>query len=199
MNQIEWITPVTLESKIVRIEPLSVGHAAELCDAAVSAETFRYFSRIPTPWNEHGFAEYIKFLLGPALTVPFCVIDRRTGRPIGMTTYLSIAPANRSLEIGWTWLSPSARGTRINPMMKRLMLEHAFQKKGAIRVQLRTDFRNKQSRAAILKLGAVEEGVHRQDMLMHDGHWRDSVFFSILEEEWPHVRAGLDARLAETR
>ncbi len=199
MNQIEWITPVTLESNIVRLEPLSIDYAAELCNAAVSAETFRYFSRVPTPWNERGFAEYIEFLLGPALTVPFCVIDRRSDCPIGMTTYLSIAPANRSLEIGWTWLGPSARGTRINPAMKRLMLEHAFQEKGAIRVQLRTDFRNKQSRAAILKLGAVEEGIHRQDMLMHDGHRRDSVFYSILEEEWPHIRAGLDARLAETR
>lgn len=195
MHTDDWITPTTLENEHVRLEPLTVAHAAELCDAAGSVDTFRYFSVIPTTWNEAGFVRYIEHLLGPAMTVPFCVVERATGRRVGMTTYLAIMPSNRSAEIGWTWLGPSVRGTRVNPSMKRLMLAHGFEDKGAIRMQLRTDERNAHSRAAILKLGAQFEGIHRQDKLMHDGFKRSSVFYSILEDEWPAVRDRLDARI----
>lgn len=196
MQDHDWITPTTLESEIVRLEPLTTAHAAELCIAAGSVSTFDYFSVIPTTWDEAGFVRYIEHLHGPAKTVPFCVVDAATGRRVGMTTYLCVTPSNRSVEIGWTWLSPAVRGTKINPAMKRLMLAHAFEDKNAIRVQLRTDLRNLHSRGAIAKLGAVEEGTMRQDKLMHDGYRRSSVFFSILEKEWPKVRDGLDARIA---
>ena len=195
MTAPDWITPITLENEHVRLEPLTIAHAAELCEAAGSVDTFRYFSVIPTTWDEAGFVRYIEYLHGPAMTVPFCVVDRATNRRVGMTTYLSVMAQNRSVEIGWTWLGPAVRGTKVNPSMKRLMLAHAFEDRGAIRVQLRTDERNAHSRAAILKLGAKQEGIMRQDKLMHDGYRRSSVFFSILEDEWPAVRDRLDGRL----
>jgi RimJ/RimL family protein N-acetyltransferase len=198
MNPTDWITSTTLESEIVRLEPLTAEHARELCDAAGSVKTFDYFSVIPTTWDVAGFVRYIEHLHGPAQTVPFCVVDVATGRRVGMTTYLCVSPSNRSVEIGWTWLGPAVRGTKINPAMKRLMLAHAFEDKGAIRVQLRTDLRNLHSQGAIAKLGAVQEGTLREDKLMHDGYRRSSVFFSILEVEWPSVRDGLDARINAT-
>jgi len=196
MNPFDWITPTTLESEHVRLEPLTTEHAAELCEAAGSVKTFEYFSVIPTTWDEAGFVRYIEHLHGPAKTVPFCVVDAASGRRVGMTTYLCVTPSNRSVEIGWTWLGPAVRGTKINPAMKRLMLAHAFEDKSAIRVQLRTDLRNLHSQGAIAKLGAVKEGTFRQDKLMHDGYRRTSVYYSILEDEWPGVRDGLDARIA---
>jgi len=195
MHDSDWITPTTLENAHARLEPLTVDHAAELCEAAGSIETFRYFSQIPTTWDEPGFVRYIEHLHGPANTVPFCVVDKASGRRVGITTYLCVMPSNRSVEIGWTWLGPEVRGTKINPSMKRLMLAHAFEDRGAIRVQLRTDIRNNHSRGAILKLGARYEGIHRQDKIVHDGYRRSSVFYSILEDEWPRVRDGLDARI----
>ncbi|MCB9848979.1 MAG: GNAT family N-acetyltransferase [Phycisphaeraceae bacterium] len=196
MNQQDWITPVTLENDHVRLEPLEVAHAGALCEAAVALETFRYFSDIPRTWDEAGFVRFIEHLLGPAQTVPFCVVDRASGARIGITTYLAIMPGNRSAEIGWTWIAPPFRGTVVNPSMKRLMLAHAFDDLGAIRMQLRTDERNAHSRAAILKLGARFEGIHRQDKITHNGFRRSSAFFSILEDEWPAVREGLDRRIS---
>jgi len=197
MTNQDWITPVTLENAHVRLEPLTTAHAAELCEAAETIDTFRYFSVIPTTWDEPGLTRYIEHLHSPAMTVPFCVVHRESGKPVGMTSYLSVSPQNRSVEIGWTWIGPAHRATVVNPSMKRLMLAHAFEDRGAIRVQFRTDERNAHSRGAIAKLGAVEEGTHREDKIMHDSFRRSSVFFSILEAEWPDVRARLDARIAD--
>lgn len=191
-----WLVPVTLENAHVRLEPLTTAHAAELCDAAGDVSTFDYFSVIPTTWDEAGFVRYTEYLHGPAKTIPFCVVDLASGKRVGMTSYLAIMPTNRSAEIGWTWIGPAFRGTVVNPSMKRLLLSHAFDTMGAIRMQLRTDERNKHSQAAISKLGAKLEGTHRQDKLMHDGFRRSSVFYSILEDEWPAVRDRLDERIA---
>ena len=135
-------------------------------------------------------------LLGRAVTVPFCVVDPATGQALGITTYLDIRPAHRGLEIGWTWYSPRARGTAINPACKLLLLGHAFERLGAIRVCLKTDERNARSRAAIFKLGAKFEGVMRENLIMPDGFHRSTAMYGVLAGEWPGVRRALEARLA---
>ena len=118
------------------------------------------------------------------------------GTPVGSTSYLNLAPQDRRLEIGWTWLSPAVWGTGINVEAKRLMLGHAFDTLGCHCVQFRTDAMNERSRRAILALGASFEGINRDDRLRLDGTWRSSAGYSILEAEWPAVRERLDARLA---
>lgn len=195
----DWIAPVTLEDANVRLVPLAPEHAEPLAQAAATPDTFRYFSRAPREISPAGMAEFIDFLRGPAETLPFCVVDRAADRPVGITTYLDIRPAHRGLEIGWTWYAPDRRGTLVNPACKRLLLHHAFETLGAIRVCLKTDERNARSRAAILKLGASFEGVLRQNIIMPDSFRRSTAMYSMLDSEWPGVRQRLDARLATVR
>lgn len=191
-----WVSAKVFEHPAARLEPLTVGHAPGLAAAAGDGETFRYFSRVPTPLDPGGMREFIEYLLGPAQAVPFCVIDPATDQPVGITTYLDIRPAHRGLEIGWTWYSARARGTAINPACKLLLLGHAFDRLGAIRVCLKTDERNARSRAAILKLGAKFEGVMRENVIMPDGFRRSTAMYAVLAAEWPGVRRALEARLA---
>ncbi len=190
-----WLTPVTLEHEHVRLEPLEPRHAAALATAAHALDTFRYFSRYPAELTEPDMREFIEFLLGPASTVPFCVIEPASGEPVGITTYLDIRPAHRRLEIGWTWYAPRARSTRLNPAAKLLLLGHAFDQLDAVRVTFRTDERNTQSRAAILKLGATFEGILREDVIMPDSFRRSTAMYSVLAAEWGRVKAGLLERL----
>ena len=190
-----WVQPVTLSHEAARLVPLRAEHAAGLATAAGSLETYRYFSRGPAELTEAGMREFVEFLLGPASTVPFCVIDPATDEPVGITTYLDIRPAHRGLEIGWTWYAPHARGTLLNPAAKLLLLGHAFDTLDAIRVCLKTDERNAQSRAAILKLGAKFEGIIRESVIMRDGFHRSTAMYSVLAPEWPGVREGLLRRL----
>lgn len=121
-----------------------------------------------------------------------------TGQVCGSTGYLNIAPAHGRVEIGYTWYAPDTQGTEVNPAAKLLMFSHAFDC-GAERVELKCDARNARSRAAILKLGAVEEGTLRRHMRLSNGFVRDTVYYSVLREEWPLVRAGLEQRLAPVR
>jgi RimJ/RimL family protein N-acetyltransferase len=148
-------------------------------------------SLAPDPWTR--FLDEIRAMPN---VVAFAVRDLTTGELVGSTTYMDIRPSARGLEIGMTWLTESARGTWINPLMKRMMLAHAFDQWSAIRVQLKTDARNLHSQAAIRKLGAVYEGTLRQHGIQRNGFRRDTALFSVIESEWPEVRARLDARLA---
>lgn len=189
-----WVMPVTLAGRHATLEPLTEAHApllAGLCDAS----TFRFFSICPPSFDQAGMLAYVRAMLEMERTVAFAILDGRTLRPVGVTAYGDIRAQHRGLEIGWTWLTHAARGTRINPQAKRLLLGHAYEALGAQRVQLKTDSRNLHSQAAIAKLGATREGVLRRHMVMHDGYVRDTVMFSITGEEWPGVRAGLDSRL----
>lgn len=190
-----WVAPRTLTHDAVRLEPLDAAHAADLAVAAASLDTFRYFSRAPRECTALGMQEFIDFLLGPADTVPFCVVDAATGARVGITTYLDIRPAHKGLEIGWTWYASASRGSRINPASKLLLMRHAFEDLGAIRVCLKTDERNAASRAAILKLGASFEGVLRENVLMPEGFHRSTAMYSILAPEWPATHERLAARL----
>lgn len=187
----------SLRNDVVHLEPLSLEHAADLARAVAVGDLWRtWYARIPAPEAmtaeiEHRLADY-----AAGLRVPWAIIDAESGRAVGMTTYLHLDPANKRLEIGHTWLGREAQGTGINPATKLLLLERAFDVLGCIAVELRTHWHNHQSRAAIERLGAKQDGVLRQHLRMPDGTLRDTVVYSILDSEWPAVRAGLAARLA---
>jgi RimJ/RimL family protein N-acetyltransferase len=190
------IQPVTLEGQVVRLEPLSVAHEPALLAAAQDERIWRFTIHDPrTPELMH---DYVRSALsdrdrGEAL--PFAVYHREADRVIGATRYHSISAPNRGVEIGFTWYAPEFWRTRVNTECKYLLLCHAFDVLGCIRVELKTDGRNARSREAILRLGAREEGTLRSKVIMRDGHRRDSVYFSILDHEWPAVKERLERML----
>lgn len=188
------VKPVTLQGRTVRMEPLSSGHAAPLMQAA-EPEIFTYMWGKPANWTVEGFRAYVQSLVATPDMRPFAVILRDSGQPVGVTTYMEIRPAHRGLEIGSTWLARPYQGTCVNPECKYLLLRYAFESLGAVRVQLKTDRRNLHSQAAIAKLGAKREGVLRKHVILPDGYIRDTVMFSITDEDWPQIKAGLQARL----
>lgn len=186
--------PVTLEGARARLEPLTAEHAGDLLEAGRDPSIWTYMPM--TGFTDldavRGWIEAAQ--RGPfgEAQVPFAIVDRATGRAVGSTRFLDVRPPQRTLEIGWTWLTPAAQRTAINTECKLLLMTHAFETLGARRVQLKTDRRNVRSRRAILRIGAVEEGTLRRQMLMPDGHERDSVFFSVIAREWPVVKRRLE-------
>jgi len=192
--------PDVLENRHVRLMPMTLDDAGGLMRAASDPSTFRYFIKPPNPWTDQGMREYCARLIEHPTTLPMTVRHAASGEIIGSTTFCDLKPEHLGAEIGWTWYAPSVRGSAVNPACKILLLEHAFEGglfgKPAERVCLKTDARNVASRAAILKLGAVYEGILRRLVVMPDGHMRDSPHYSIMPEEWPAVRDGLEARLA---
>ncbi len=190
-----WVTPVTLTGRAVRLEPLTIDRHTEGLWQAVSPDTFQYFASVPAEWTLEGFRKYLQNLLAVPDMCPFCQVEVATNKPVGVTTFMEIRPAHRGLEIGSTWIGKTHQGTTINPEAKYLLLRHAFENLKAIRLQLKTDSRNLQSQRAIEKIGAKREGVLRNHYIMPDGHYRHSVYFSVTDEEWPEVKAKLEARL----
>lgn len=190
--------PVLLEGRHVRLEPLTPGHAAGLF-AAAAPEVFRHLMIPPfraTADVDRFVAEALA-AQAAGTEVAYATVRREDGRVVGSTRFIEIRRPHRGLEIGWTWLNPAAQRTALNTEAKYLMLRQAFEGWGALRVQLKTDSNNTQSRAAILRLGAVLEGVLRKHMVRaHDGYERDTAMFSIIGSEWPTVKAGLEAKLA---
>jgi len=187
------VEPVRLDGRIVRVEPLSVDHAAELWEVA-DPELFVYV----WSWDASSFEAFcasIEKSLSLPDWCPFAIVSQETGKAIGSTSYLEIRPAHRGLEIGSTWIARPYQGTSVNPENKYLLLRHAFETLGAIRVQLKTDGRNLHSQRAIAKLGAKLEGTMRKHIIMPDGYFRDTVVYSITFDEWPEVKAGLEERL----
>ena len=187
--------PVTLENAYVRLEPLRADHADELAAATVGLEHVWYTS-VPTAggvaadiarrlaWHSEGSMN------------PWAVRRLDTGRAVGMTTFCNVDQPNRRVEIGHTWLGIEAQRTAVNTAAKLLLLGHAFEACDAIAVEFRTHWHNRQSREAIARLGAKQDGVLRNHRLGPDGTLRDTVVFSILPHEWPAVRLGLQERLA---
>jgi RimJ/RimL family protein N-acetyltransferase len=186
---------VTLSGRLVRLEPLSPGHAADLAEAGRDEEVWRLMPYGPVT-TEAAMAEFIRSALGQASDRPFAVVHAPTGRAVGSTRYLDIRPAHRGLEIGGTWYAPAHQRTGVNTECKYLLLRHAFEALGCIRVQLKTDQRNERSQRAIERLGAVREGVLRNHVIMPDGYRRATVMYSITDEEWPGVRARLERLIA---
>lgn len=186
--------PVTLRNEVVTLEPMDVRHARDLCDA-IDDGVFAFMPMRSSVKTINEVRRYVEFQVRRPSTITFAVIDNATGRAVGSTSYLNIRPEHRGLEIGSTWISKSSRGTRINPAMKHLMLVHAFETLGTVRVELRTDARNAPSRAAIEKLGAEFEGIMRAHMIMPDRALRDTAVYSIVRGEWPGIDERLRARI----
>jgi RimJ/RimL family protein N-acetyltransferase len=192
------ITPVILEGQHVRLEPLSPAHEEPLNAAAADGELWN--SSVTIVPTRATMAAYIATALHAQTTgreLPFVIIRKASGEIVGSTRFYDIELADRRVEIGYTWLAASVQRTEVNTESKLLLLTHAFETWRCIRVALITDVLNQQSHAAILRLGAKQEGVLRNHMVMPGGRYRDSVSFSIIEAEWPEVKASLQAKLAE--
>lgn len=190
-------TPVTLQGKWARLEPLTLDHAPQLFDVARDDEIWRYMP-VPTPKNVDDVCAWIQDALNlqaHGLFLPFAIIDRATEKAIGSTRFLDISEHNRHVEIGWTWLGKNFWRTPLNSECKYLLLRHAFETLGCIRVSFKTDLRNERSQRAIERLGAAREGIWRRAVVMHDGYQRSSVFYSILDDEWARVKAGLEEKI----
>jgi RimJ/RimL family protein N-acetyltransferase len=189
--------PVVLEGRRVRLEPLGPAHTEDLTAAAADDAIWRWL-----PVQVAGRADLERWLAeavaaeAAGTEYPFAVVDRASGKAVGSTRYMDISREHRGVEVGWTWYSRDAQGTAVNPESKYLLLKHAFEGWGAIRLFLKTDSLNERSRAAILKLGAKYEGDLRNHRIRSDGSYRHSSYYSILDSEWPAVKRGLEERLA---
>jgi RimJ/RimL family protein N-acetyltransferase len=191
------IMPTTLEGRHVRLEPLSENHHAPLAQV-LDPTLLQWFAQpVVTAEELRGFIATALEEQAQGRSLPFATIDRASGRPVGSTRFGNIDRANRRVEIGWTWIGRVWQRTPVNTEAKLLMLSHAFEAWGAIRVEFKTDSRNTQSRAALARLGATEEGYFRNHMITASGRLRHSVWFSIVDSEWPMVKRRLEARLAQ--
>src|SRR5262245_56860812 len=185
----------TLSGLHVRLEPLTLARAGELCEAGNDDELWRYMP-IATPRTLADTQAWIRAALeeaGRGSQVPFAIVHLASGRAVGSTRYMDIRREHRGLEVGWTWIARAHQRSAVNTECKLLLLGHAFDELGALRVQLKTDARNLRSQRAIERLGAVREGVLRQHIVCPDGHVRDSVMYSIVRAECPAVRGRLAA------
>lgn len=189
------VEPVRLEGRMLRLEPLSPDHAPGLWPHA-GPEVFRWLADLPRDGSYEAFRDWIGEILRRPASLTFAMILAATGELAGVSGYLEIRPEHQGLEVGRTWIGRAHQGSRVNPESKLLLLRHAFETLGAIRVQLKTDLRNVQSQRAIEKLGAVREGVLRRYQIRSNGEVRDTVVYSVLAGEWPAVKARLEARLA---
>jgi N-acetyltransferase len=189
--------PVVLEGPHVRLEPLGHRHADDLAEAAADPLIWRW---LPVQVASHADLErWIDDALAAAAAgteQAFAVVDLGTGRAVGSTRYMDIAPAHRGVEVGWTWYARAAWGGIVNPESKLLLLSHAFEDWGAIRLYLKTDSLNERSRSAIARLGAKYEGDLRNHRIRPDGSYRHSSYYSILDTEWPAVKRALLERVA---
>ncbi|MFW0772833.1 GNAT family N-acetyltransferase [Paenarthrobacter nitroguajacolicus] len=192
------IEPTTLTGKFVTLEPLSQEHHDGLVDAARDGDLWKlWYTSVPTPEGMAAEIDRRLDLQAKGSMVPFATRSNATRKLIGMTTYMNIDAETPRLEIGSTWNAASAHGTGTNPDSKLLLLRHAFETLGCPAVEFRTHWMNQQSREAIARLGAKQDGVLRNHSRSKDGALRDTVVFSILEHEWPAVRNGLEFRLAK--
>lgn len=191
------LEPVTLTGRHVTLEPLTVAHVPELWKAGDFPEIWRFMPFRPTSEREvRVLVEGAMGLAEAGHTLAFAQRSNADGRVVGSTSYLNPDPQYRRVEIGATWLTPAMQRTPINTEAKYLLLEHAFDQLNCIRVEFKTDARNARSRTALERIGATEEGTLRHHMIMPDGHLRDSVYFSILREEWPEVRSSIEGLMS---
>ena len=191
-----WVEPVTLEGRLVRLEPLVESHLRDLMEVAIDPTLWRL--TIAQVDDEDSLRAWLETALrnrAAGTEMPFATIDLASGMAIGSTRFLSIVPDHRRLEIGWTWVGTAFQRTGANREAKLLQLTHAFEALGANRVEFKTDSRNERSRNALLGIGATFEGIFRSHMIMPWGPLRDSAYFSVVRSEWPAVKARLQASL----
>jgi N-acetyltransferase len=191
-----WVQPITLEGDVVRLEPLAMSHVNDLAEVGLVAQVWRWMPTVPG--NRADLEAWVAAALeslAAGREVPFAQVDRASGRAVGSTRFLNIEPTHRRLEIGYTWLAPAWQRTAVNSEAKLLLMQHAFEALGALRVEFKTDSRNAASRRALAGIGATEEGTFRRHMLVQGADRRDSIYFSVIAEEWPDVRARLQERV----
>lgn len=192
------VEALTLQGTYVRLEPLTLGHVDALCDVGLDPSIWRWMpTTVREPADMRAFVEESLDAQRAGTALPFATTLRASGQIIGATRFMNIAPAHRRVEIGGTWIGTAWQRSRANTEAKYLMLEHAFERWKCIRVEFKTHALNARSRAAILRLGALEEGTFRKHIVQEDGSVRDTVYFSIVDEEWPRVKARLEAKLAD--
>jgi RimJ/RimL family protein N-acetyltransferase len=197
MQDRRWVTPVTLEGRIVRLEPLSLDHLDDLANVAFDGDLWRW--TVVQPTDRAGLRSWMEAAIAAAdagAEQPFATVDQTTGRAIGSTRYMSIVPEHRRLEIGWTWVALSHQRTGANREAKLLQMTHAFEVLDANRVEFKTDSLNTKANPGLLGIGATYEGTFRNHMIMPGGRLRHSTYYSVTREEWPDVKARLEAKLA---
>jgi len=188
------IKPVVLTGKYVRLEPMTEEHVPGLAEIGVGQTfwDFMLYGNINTVDDMRNWVMDILARAEKGTDLPFVAIHLASGRVAGATRYLNIMPKDRGLEIGGTWYGPEFQRTPVNTECKYVLLQHAFETLGCIRVQLKTDLRNERSQKAIERIGAVKEGILRNHMILPDGRYRDSVYYSILDTEWLEVKKRLE-------
>lgn len=191
------VKPLILERTHVRLEPLTLEHHTALCEVGLDDELWKVTaSNIRTPDDMRSYIEMALRWQNEGTALPFAAIDRISEKVVGSTRFANIDKMHRRTEIGWTWIARPWQRTPINTEAKYLMLHHAFETMGCIRVEFKTDSLNERSRAALLRLGAKEEGILRNHMITHSGRIRHSVYFSIIDSEWPEVKKNLEEKLS---
>ncbi|SRR5258706_2255145 len=193
------VEPVVLTGKHVRLEPLSEAHIPGLAATGRDASIWRYllYGEVTSLEKMEEWVTDVLMKKERGTEQPFAVVHLATGKVAGATRYMDIRPDHRGLEIGGTWYGTAFQRTAVNTEAKYLLLRHAFEALGCIRVQLKTDLRNERSQKAIERIGALREGVLRNHMILPDGAYRHSVYFSILDNEWPAVKIHLEELLAK--
>lgn len=187
------LSPVTLDGRIVRLEPLELAHVPALAEVGLDAPIWQW--TLARPRSEADLRDWAQAAIrnrDAGTELPFVTLEASTGRPIGSSRYLNIVLEHRRLEIGWTWLAPPWQRTGANREAKLLMLRHAFETLGCRRVEFKTDSLNEPSRRALLGIGATFEGIFRNHMVMPDGRMRHSAYYSVIDDEWPAVKAALE-------
>ena len=189
----DWRIPVILTGKHVRLEPMSEAHVPGLAAIGLEDSIWEHMLYGDVR-SEEDIRNWVREIISRG-DLPFAVIHLASGRVAGATRYLNIHPAHRGLEIGGTWYGLEFQHTAVNTECKYLLLQYAFETLGCIRVQLKTDRRNERSQRAIERIGAKQEGILRNHMVLPDGRYRDSVYYSILDSEWPEVKRQLVMKL----
>lgn len=190
------VEDITLEGEFVRLEPMQIGHLDALAEAGIAEGVWRWTVNDVATVDD--MREYVETALDERRrksSLPFVTRDKASDKIVGSTRFGNIDVTNRKAEIGWTWIHPDWQRTYINTEAKLLMLTHAFETWNCIRVELKTDALNEKSRNAILRIGAKFEGIFRQHMITDSGRLRDTAYFSIIDKEWPGVKAGLQSKL----
>jgi RimJ/RimL family protein N-acetyltransferase len=190
------VEDIILAGDHVRLEPMQIGHVEALAAAGIAEGVWRWTVNDMTTTDE--MKEYVETALNERRrdsSLPFVTRDKASDKIVGSTRFGNIDVKNRKAEIGWTWIHPDWQRTYVNTEAKLLMLTHAFEMWNCIRVELKTDALNEKSRKAILRIGAKFEGIFRQHMITDSGRLRDTAYFSIIDSEWPAVRAGLQSKL----
>jgi RimJ/RimL family protein N-acetyltransferase len=191
------IKPVVLEGRYVRLEPMTEEHVPALAEIGLGQDFwgFMVYGQMETREDMLNWVRDILTRAQKGTDLPFIVVHLASGRVAGATRYLNIMADDRGLEVGGTWYGPEFQRTVVNTECKYLLFKHAFEELGCIRVQLKTDSRNERSQKAIERIGAKKEGILRNHMILPDGHIRDSVYYSILDSEWPDVKKKIEAMI----